>query len=146
MEEDPKSATEARSEETSRPSSSSRAGQKHEAPQPAGSSTTSTTADHGANQQQSKRRRGLGVVTPNACTECRKKRAKVCRSSYLRTKYLRYMVSTYTACCPTCPVQPCHARLAPLARWGPLDLFPYPSIHTCIHMFCMGAFLAFLRS
>lgn len=25
----------------------------------------------------SKRRRGLGVVTPNACTECRKKRAKV---------------------------------------------------------------------
>ena len=24
-----------------------------------------------------KRRRGLGVVTPNACTECRKKRAKV---------------------------------------------------------------------
>lgn len=26
----------------------------------------------------SKRRRGLGVVTPNACTECRKKRAKVC--------------------------------------------------------------------
>jgi hypothetical protein len=28
----------------------------------------------------SKRKRGLGVVTPNACTECRKKRAKV-RSS-----------------------------------------------------------------
>lgn len=27
--------------------------------------------------QLSKRRRGLGVVTPNACTECRKKRAKV---------------------------------------------------------------------
>ncbi|KAJ6442438.1 nitrogen assimilation transcription factor nirA [Purpureocillium lavendulum] len=26
--------------------------------------------------QNSKRRRGLGVVTPNACTECRKKRAK----------------------------------------------------------------------
>jgi hypothetical protein len=25
----------------------------------------------------SKRRRGLGLVTPNACTECRKKRAKV---------------------------------------------------------------------
>ncbi|KAI1839322.1 hypothetical protein JX266_014467, partial [Neoarthrinium moseri] len=24
----------------------------------------------------SKRRRGLGIVTPNACTECRKKRAK----------------------------------------------------------------------
>lgn len=29
-----------------------------------------------ANTQHSKRRRGLGVVTPNACTECRKKRAK----------------------------------------------------------------------
>lgn len=29
------------------------------------------------NFQNSKRRRGLGVVTPNACTECRKKRAKV---------------------------------------------------------------------
>ncbi|KAH7126190.1 fungal-specific transcription factor domain-containing protein [Dactylonectria macrodidyma] len=28
------------------------------------------------NTQHSKRRRGLGVVTPNACTECRKKRAK----------------------------------------------------------------------
>ncbi|KAK5999225.1 Nitrogen assimilation transcription factor nit-4 [Cladobotryum mycophilum] len=28
------------------------------------------------NSQLSKRRRGLGVVTPNACTECRKKRAK----------------------------------------------------------------------
>ncbi|PNY29440.1 Nitrogen assimilation transcription factor nit-4 [Tolypocladium capitatum] len=29
-----------------------------------------------AGAQSSKRRRGLGVVTPNACTECRKKRAK----------------------------------------------------------------------
>ncbi|KAF4987847.1 hypothetical protein FGRMN_10124 [Fusarium graminum] len=29
-----------------------------------------------AHSQNSKRRRGLGVVTPNACTECRKKRAK----------------------------------------------------------------------
>lgn len=29
-------------------------------------------------QGVSKRKRGLGVVTPNACTECRKKRAKVC--------------------------------------------------------------------
>lgn len=35
----------------------------------------------------SKRRRGLGVVTPNACTECRKKRAKVrllCLSTRLK--------------------------------------------------------------
>ncbi|KAK7720284.1 hypothetical protein SLS63_009956 [Diaporthe eres] len=29
-----------------------------------------------SNSAASKRRRGLGVVTPNACTECRKKRAK----------------------------------------------------------------------
>lgn len=28
-------------------------------------------------QGNPKRRRGLGIVTPNACTECRKKRAKV---------------------------------------------------------------------
>ncbi|ODA84200.1 hypothetical protein RJ55_02718 [Drechmeria coniospora] len=34
-----------------------------------------STAGANANQS-SKRRRGLGVVTPNACTECRKKRAK----------------------------------------------------------------------
>lgn len=27
--------------------------------------------------QVSKRRRGIGVVTPNACNECRKKRVKV---------------------------------------------------------------------
>ncbi|KAF4338028.1 nitrogen assimilation transcription factor nit-4 [Fusarium beomiforme] len=36
-----------------------------------GPATTNVT-----NTQNSKRRRGLGVVTPNACTECRKKRAK----------------------------------------------------------------------
>ncbi|RYP71316.1 hypothetical protein DL771_004893 [Monosporascus sp. 5C6A] len=77
MEEDPKSATEPHSEETSQPSSSSRAGagQKHEAPQPQGGSASGST-DPAASSQQSKRRRGLGVVTPNACTECRKKRAK----------------------------------------------------------------------
>jgi RNA polymerase subunit RPABC4/transcription elongation factor Spt4 len=37
---------------------------------------SATTAS--SSQVSSKRRRGLGVVTPNACTECRKKRAKVC--------------------------------------------------------------------
>ena len=37
--------------------------------------SNSTTAT--PSLQNSKRRRGLGVVTPNACTECRKKRAKV---------------------------------------------------------------------
>ncbi|KAI8722620.1 Zn(2)-C6 fungal-type domain-containing protein [Fusarium sp. LHS14.1] len=44
------------------------------------SSNTPSTASGPANpishSQNSKRRRGLGVVTPNACTECRKKRAK----------------------------------------------------------------------
>ncbi|KAF4981649.1 hypothetical protein FZEAL_2589 [Fusarium zealandicum] len=39
-------------------------------------STTSGTANNFGHSQNSKRRRGLGVVTPNACTECRKKRAK----------------------------------------------------------------------
>lgn len=42
-------------------------------PQPASSSQSAVPA----NAQLSKRRRGLGIVTPNACTECRKKRAKV---------------------------------------------------------------------
>jgi hypothetical protein len=43
---------------------------------PAGPSTSASSAL----LQLSKRRRGLGIVTPNACTECRKKRAKVrCR-------------------------------------------------------------------
>lgn len=51
------------------------------------SSTASTTpnAQHPSGPHPgsaaSKRRRGLGVVTPNACTECRKKRAKVRRPS-----------------------------------------------------------------
>ncbi|KAJ3496131.1 hypothetical protein NLG97_g2885 [Lecanicillium saksenae] len=39
----------------------------------AGPSSASSTAH---SSQNSKRRRGLGIVTPNACTECRKKRAK----------------------------------------------------------------------
>ncbi|KAI0020035.1 nitrogen assimilation transcription factor nirA [Xylariomycetidae sp. FL0641] len=50
-------------------SASAKSAQKHEAPAP-------TQPDNAANAQASKRRRGLGVVTPNACTECRKKRAK----------------------------------------------------------------------
>ncbi|KAI1505965.1 nitrogen assimilation transcription factor nirA [Biscogniauxia marginata] len=53
-------------------SSSSRSAQKHEAPPPSGA----TGASNAGNPGSSKRRRGLGVVTPNACTECRKKRAK----------------------------------------------------------------------
>ncbi|KAF4962006.1 hypothetical protein FSARC_9883 [Fusarium sarcochroum] len=39
-------------------------------------STVSGTTTNISHTQNSKRRRGLGVVTPNACTECRKKRAK----------------------------------------------------------------------
>ncbi|KAM0340761.1 hypothetical protein ACHAPU_010352 [Fusarium lateritium] len=39
-------------------------------------STVSGPSTNAAHSQNSKRRRGLGVVTPNACTECRKKRAK----------------------------------------------------------------------
>ncbi|KAI0487759.1 fungal-specific transcription factor domain-containing protein [Xylaria cf. heliscus] len=51
------------------PTSTSAKSQKHDAP-----STSATTGPVSA--LSSKRRRGLGVVTPNACTECRKKRAK----------------------------------------------------------------------
>ncbi|KAI9163724.1 Nitrogen assimilation transcription factor nit-4 [Paramyrothecium foliicola] len=40
------------------------------------SSGPSTSSGPASSLQNSKRRRGLGVVTPNACTECRKKRAK----------------------------------------------------------------------
>ncbi|KAM3549129.1 hypothetical protein MY1884_008879 [Beauveria asiatica] len=36
----------------------------------------SSTSSVAHSSQNSKRRRGLGIVTPNACTECRKKRAK----------------------------------------------------------------------
>lgn len=41
------------------------------------SSHSQPASDSVTNPVNSKRRRGLGVVTPNACTECRKKRAKV---------------------------------------------------------------------
>ncbi|KAF3055094.1 Nitrogen assimilation transcription factor nit-4 [Daldinia childiae] len=57
---------------TGQTSSSSKPTPKHEASVPSGASGTGSTP----NAQLSKRRRGLGVVTPNACTECRKKRAK----------------------------------------------------------------------
>lgn len=57
---------------TSQASSSSKPTPKHEASATSGASGAGGTP----NPQLSKRRRGLGVVTPNACTECRKKRAK----------------------------------------------------------------------
>lgn len=47
-------------------------------PTPASSTTAqgANSVPHAVSTQNSKRRRGLGIVTPNACTECRKKRAK----------------------------------------------------------------------
>lgn len=42
-----------------------------------GSNPTPASSQAPTHAQLSKRRRGLGVVTTNACTECRKKRAKV---------------------------------------------------------------------
>ncbi|KAK3330699.1 fungal-specific transcription factor domain-containing protein [Apodospora peruviana] len=53
------------------PPQASGSGGKHSAPTPGSPASVGATA-----QGVSKRRRGLGVVTPNACTECRKKRAK----------------------------------------------------------------------
>lgn len=50
------------------PEPQSATSEKH--PAPPGSTGPSDAAVN-------KRKRGLGVVTPNACTECRKKRAKV---------------------------------------------------------------------
>ncbi|KAK6956076.1 hypothetical protein Daesc_001346 [Daldinia eschscholtzii] len=58
---------------TGQTSSSSKPTPKHEASVPSGASGAGGGTP---NPQLSKRRRGLGVVTPNACTECRKKRAK----------------------------------------------------------------------
>ncbi|KAI0172933.1 fungal-specific transcription factor domain-containing protein [Hypoxylon sp. FL1284] len=52
---------------------SSKPAAKHEA---SGSASNAPGAGGPSSSQMSKRRRGLGVVTPNACTECRKKRAK----------------------------------------------------------------------
>ncbi|KHN94392.1 uncharacterized protein MAM_07708 [Metarhizium album ARSEF 1941] len=49
--------------------------QSQNLPTPAASSSSSVKPQS-SSTQNSKRRRGLGVVTPNACTECRKKRAK----------------------------------------------------------------------
>ncbi|KAF9767199.1 hypothetical protein IL306_000271 [Fusarium sp. DS 682] len=45
-------------------------------PTPTSSTASGPATTDVARTQNSKRRRGLGVVTPNACTECRKKRAK----------------------------------------------------------------------
>lgn len=51
------------------PEPTSATSEKHTAP----GGSSGPPSDSAAN----KRRRGLGIVTPNACTECRKKRAKV---------------------------------------------------------------------
>ncbi|KAI1850945.1 hypothetical protein JX265_007270 [Neoarthrinium moseri] len=65
MEEGPQGQGQARAGHTSSEPASATS-EKHPAP-------GSSSANHDA---ASKRRRGLGIVTPNACTECRKKRAK----------------------------------------------------------------------
>ncbi|KAI1350537.1 fungal-specific transcription factor domain-containing protein [Xylaria sp. FL0043] len=57
-----------RSTSVERTSTSSKS-QKNDAP-------SASAAAGPASAVSSKRRRGLGIVTPNACTECRKKRAK----------------------------------------------------------------------
>lgn len=80
----------------------------------------------------SKRRRGLGVVTPNACTECRKKRAKV------RTFYFLDVASSLISQRILCGTPPpkchtiyqvsshiCHYRYVACVRTQPLA--PYPA-------------------
>ncbi|KAF4472821.1 hypothetical protein FALBO_279 [Fusarium albosuccineum] len=73
------------SESTPQGTSASQAGASgapsHGNPTPTSAQSSNTPSTTGAanalsHSQNSKRRRGLGVVTPNACTECRKKRAK----------------------------------------------------------------------
>ncbi|KAK0656235.1 fungal-specific transcription factor domain-containing protein [Cercophora newfieldiana] len=63
----------------SAPPASSGAGGKHpttvSGPSPSSAASVPGPSSI-ASQGMSKRRRGLGIVTPNACTECRKKRAK----------------------------------------------------------------------
>ena len=60
----------------------------------AGQGNTPTSGlgpSNSAQAQVNKRRRGLGVVTPNACTECRKKRAKVRRQNIPHTVSLIFL-------------------------------------------------------
>lgn len=53
-------------------------GKQRAAPDSESAPGASSTAGTPLSQSQlSKRRRGIGVVTPNACNECRKKRVKV---------------------------------------------------------------------
>ncbi|KAK8109418.1 Fungal specific transcription factor [Apiospora kogelbergensis] len=56
--------------------SKSRSGHESNPDQPTSTSTSEKHPAPSNNDAANKRRRGLGVVTPNACTECRKKRAK----------------------------------------------------------------------
>ncbi|KIH87367.1 c6 zinc finger domain containing protein [Sporothrix brasiliensis 5110] len=51
-------------------------GKQRAAPDSEPAASTSSTATPLSQAQISKRRRGIGVVTPNACNECRKKRVK----------------------------------------------------------------------
>ncbi|KAI6780511.1 putative nitrate assimilation regulatory protein nirA [Emericellopsis cladophorae] len=50
--------------------------QSHPTPASSSAAQAANSVPHAVSTQNAKRRRGLGIVTPNACTECRKKRAK----------------------------------------------------------------------
>ncbi|TVY91936.1 Nitrogen assimilation transcription factor [Lachnellula willkommii] len=52
-----------------------------------------------------KRRRGLGIVTPNACTECRKKRAKVTPRE--ESRFLQHIANTALQCDGQAPCGRC---------------------------------------
>jgi hypothetical protein len=86
------------------------------------SSTASVTApDIISHSQNSKRRRGLGVVTPNACKECRKKRAKVYSRSTPSTMHLKVLdlggLQSYPLLCTYAPWLFCYESWL-LARDG----------------------------
>jgi hypothetical protein len=99
--------------------------QSHSTPAATGSSASAAGAQS-SGTQNSKRRRGLGVVTPNACTECRKKRAKVRPNStpiifplydHLSTCLVGYMTTS-----PPVRVSPLQIGVAELKTDSPLTV------------------------
>lgn len=64
-----------------------------------------------AAQQLSKRKRGHGVVTPTACTECRKKRAKVWTAPSLAEPGI--VVSAFIPCALRRATSPIASQLTP---------------------------------
>jgi hypothetical protein len=92
-----------------------------ESPGPAGSisgATAEGTPVNAATASLNKRRRGLGIVTPTACRECRKKRAKVYLMSFCLFPPSVISLELFLASLPA----RCH-RLTPshflfLVRWS----------------------------